>query len=139
MAGISEIFCDTSFFYASLDSKDVDHDQAVAIAEMIADQSIVCYATWDVISETLTLLRYRAGYEAAKVFIHDVLPTLELVEYDQDLRDEALRLFEQYNQDHRLSYCDCVSYVVVTKLLGHLPCAAFDEDFQTLGLHLVRV
>ena len=139
MEGISELFCDTSFFYASLDKRDVDHEQAISIAQMIADHATVCYTTWDVISETLTLLRYRAGYEAAMVFVHDIIPTLEVVDYGEGLRNEALRVFEKYNQDHRLSSCDSISYVVVTRLLGHLPCAAFDDDFQSLDLQVIRI
>lgn len=43
-------------------------------------------------------------------------------------------MFRRYGQDHRLSLCDAISFVVVTTLLGRMPCLAFDEDFRRLGL-----
>jgi hypothetical protein len=30
--------------------------------------------------------------------------------------------------------CDAISFVLITTLLEHMPCFAFDEDFRRLGL-----
>lgn len=34
----------------------------------------------------------------------------------------------------RLSFCDAISYVVVSGLLGGVPGLSFDKDFRSLGL-----
>jgi hypothetical protein len=36
-----------------------------------------------------------------------------------------------------LSFCDAISFVVVTTLVDHMPCFAFDEDFRRLGLTVI--
>jgi len=53
------LFCDTSFFYACFDQHDVNHEQAKQLSEEGATVGSALYVTWDIISETLTLLRYR--------------------------------------------------------------------------------
>jgi predicted nucleic acid-binding protein len=50
---------------------------------------------------------------------------------------EAQQIFLTYGRDHRLSFCDAVTFVVVTTLLDHVPCFAFDEDFRSLGLQMI--
>jgi predicted nucleic acid-binding protein len=47
---------------------------------------------------------------------------------------EAEKIFTTYGRDHRLSFCDAISFVVVTMLLDHSLCFTFDEDFRGLGL-----
>jgi predicted nucleic acid-binding protein len=63
-----------------------------------------------------------------------VKPGLRIVTYGDRVRDEAEQIFRTYARDHRLSFCDAISFVVVTSLLNHLPCFTFDEDFRALGL-----
>ena len=90
--------------------------------------------TWDIISETVTLLRYRRNFQAAFAFLTDVKPNLHIVADGDRVRDEAEQLFRAYARDHPLSFRDALSFVVVTTLLNHAPCLTFDEDFRTLGL-----
>ena len=33
---------------------------------------------------------------------------------------------------------DIISFLLVTKVLGNIPCLAFDDDFEKLGLTVVR-
>ena len=90
--------------------------------------------TWDVVSETATLLRYRHTFGSAWTFLSEVKPTLRLVPYGDGTRVEAEEVFRVYAKKQRMSYCDSVSSVIVTSLLDNLPCLAFDHDFQRLGL-----
>jgi len=133
MALPSRVFCDTSFFYACLDPRDVNHDRA---SEMVADaaEGTRLFTTWDIISETATLLRYRRHYSAAVSFLDEVTPGLQIATYGDRVREDAVHVFKQFGLDHRLSFCDALSFVVVTTLLDHMPCVAFDEDFRALGL-----
>jgi predicted nucleic acid-binding protein len=130
----ARVFCDTSFFFACLDPRDANHELARQIVSDAAETGSDFYTTWDIISETVTLLRYRSGYRAAMAYLDDVKPELRVVGYGDALRTEAEEIFRMYGRDHRLSFCDAVSFVVVTTLLEHMPCVAFDEDFRALGL-----
>lgn len=130
----SLVFCDTSFFYACLDPNDVNHMRARLLVEESAASGTTWCTTWDIVSETVTLLRYRRHFRAALAFLSDVKPDLQLVSYGDRVRDETERMFRTYARDHRLSFCDAISFVVVTSLLDHVPCFTFDEDFRRLGL-----
>ena len=90
--------------------------------------------TREVVSETLTLLRYRTGARAALTFLDLVVPTLELVETDAEAHDLAAAVFRRLAPRRRLSYCDALSFVVVRRFLDDMPCLAFDRDFRALGL-----
>ena len=128
------LFCDTSFFYACLDPKDANHARARALVTESASVGATFCTTWDIISETVTLLRYRRNFQAALAFLTDVKPNLHIVAYGDLVREEAEQLFRAYARDHRLSFCDALSFVVITTLLNHAPCLSFDDDFRSLGL-----
>jgi predicted nucleic acid-binding protein len=134
MAFPPRLFCDTSFFYACFDPRDVNHQQANALAVEAAEADSALYVTWDVISETLTLLRYRRSQREALTCLADITPNLHIVNYGDSIRAEAEQIFRRYGRDHKLSYCDAVSFVVVTTLLDSIPSLAFDADFRALGL-----
>ena len=127
-------FCDTSFFYACLDPNDANHARARILVEESASAGTTWCTTWDIVSETVTLLRYRRHFLAAITFLSEVKPKLRIVPYGDRIRDEAEHIFRTYARDHRLSFCDAVSFSVVTSLLDHVPCFTFDEDFRRLGL-----
>jgi predicted nucleic acid-binding protein len=132
-----KLFCDTSFFYACFDPKDANYDKAQdKVAEAALAGTTLC-VTWDIISETVTLLRYRRNFYAAVTFLSEVKPRLQIVMYGDRVRNEAEQIFREYGRDHRLSFCDALSFVIVTTLLDHMPCLAFDEDFRRLGLTLL--
>jgi predicted nucleic acid-binding protein len=130
----SRLFCDTSFFYACLDSDDANHERAKELNDEAATLAVTFFTTWDVVSETVTLLRYRKGFRTALTFLEEVKPNLNVVEYGQRVRMEAEQIFRRRARSRRLSFCDAISFVVVTTLLDHMPSLAFDEDFRALGL-----
>lgn len=137
MALPSRLFCDTSFFYACLDPNDTDHDRAEELTDDAAVSAVAFFTTWDIVSETITLLRYREGFRRAVTFLDDVKPHLTIVEYGGPVRDEAEQIFRQRGARRRLSFCDAISFVVVTSLLDDMPCLAFDRDFRALGLTVI--
>lgn len=131
------IFCDTSFFYACLDPRDAHHPDARLLVPRVAQEGVALATTWDIVGETVTLLRYRAGHAPALAFLDQLYPRLRLVDYGAEVRAQALAVFRRYGVEHRLSFCDAISFVVVTTLLDRMPCLAFDEDFRRLGLTVV--
>jgi hypothetical protein len=80
MAGAAEarpslpglVFCGTSYFYACADTDDMHHRGALALAGEAAGRWTQLWTTWDVISETVTLLRHRHSSAAALGFLDDV-------------------------------------------------------------------
>ena len=133
----SKIFCDTSFFYASISKKDVNHQEAKRRLTYSVKNKILFVTTWDIISETLTLLRYRSSYKDAIEFLDNILPNIEIVNYDDSVRDEAKDVFRKFGRDKSLSFCDAISFVIVSKVLDGIPCFSFDEDFTKLGLTII--
>jgi predicted nucleic acid-binding protein len=134
MALPSRLFCDTSFFYACLDPKDTNHDRAEELTADAVASAAAFVTTWDIVSESVTLLRYRIGFRSALRFLDDIKPNLMIVEYDRDVRDQAEQIFRRRARGRRLSYCDAISFIVVVTLLNRMPCLAFDRDFRALGL-----
>jgi predicted nucleic acid-binding protein len=69
MAVAARVFCDTFFFYACFDQHDVNHERAKQISDEAAVVGSALYVIWDIISETVTLLRYRRSYREALTFL----------------------------------------------------------------------
>jgi len=131
---LRRVFCDTSFFYSCLDPREVFHGRALELATQAAKANTILSSTWDVFSETLTLLRYRRSYRAAIEFLDEFKPKLDIVLYDHTVRAAAEEVFRRYGAERRLSFCDAISFVVVTTMLDNVPCLSFDQDFRALGL-----
>ncbi len=132
-------FCDTSFFFAALVDEDANYDRAGDALVFCEKNKITLCTTWDVISETVTLLRYRASYRLALQFLDIIKPSLLMVRYDDSVRKAAETVFRKLGEDRRLSYCDALSYVVVTSILRGIPSLSFDKDFRGLGLTVYPV
>ncbi len=128
------VFCDTSFFFAALYPGDANYDRAGNILAECLEQTVTLHTTWDVVSETVTLLRYRASYTTAVQFLDVIKPTLAIVRYDDSVRSAAEAVFKKHSRDKKLSYCDALSFVIITALLDNTPCLTFDHDFRSLGL-----
>ena len=133
-----QAFCDTSFIFASLYPKDVNYEKAGQILKEALTQEITLYTTWDIVSETATLLLYRFSSKAALRFLDEIKPVLSIVYYDASVRKEAEQIFRLFVKDKRLSFCDAISYVVVTIVLKGIVCLTFDEDFSRLGLTTIH-
>jgi predicted nucleic acid-binding protein len=127
-------FCDTSFFFASLSPDDSNYAGSGEMLKYCKENKVTFYTTWDVISETVTLLRYRASYDLAVTFLDQIKPALLIVQYDDSVRTAAEEIFRQISKDKKISFCDAISYVVITHILNNIPCFTFDKDFRSLGL-----
>jgi predicted nucleic acid-binding protein len=137
MALPARLFCDTSFFYACFDQRDVNHEHAKDLSADAVAAGSRLFVTWDIISETLTLLRYRRSHREAVTFLTEIKPNLHIVNYAESVRAGAEQIFRRYGRDHKVSFCDAVSLVVVTTLLDDMPSFAFDDDFRGLGLTVI--
>lgn len=132
--GDTALFCDTSFFFASLTSADPCHARARAVLLTLQNSRLL--TTRDIVSETVTLLRYRAGYRLAADFLNRVKPGLELISTDDFVFDEAEKIFKKFSRDKKLSFCDCISFVILTTRLKDVKVLTFDADFRRFGFSL---
>ncbi|MBI4373520.1 MAG: type II toxin-antitoxin system VapC family toxin [Deltaproteobacteria bacterium] len=128
------LFCDTSFFFASLVPADPNHFKAKEALDVYKTARLT--TTWDIIGETVTLLRYRGNYNLAVQFLDKVRPHLELVSYDASVREETVKVFRKHASDKRLSFCDCLSFVILSIFLEDVPVLTFDRDFKQFGFSL---
>jgi predicted nucleic acid-binding protein len=132
-----DAFVDTSFWFAALDARDRNHAPAERLAEAANNERVRFHTTREVVSETLTLLRYRTGARASLIFLDDVVPTLHVIDATAELHSIAQAVFRKLAPHRRLSYCDALSFVVVRRILKDAQCLAFDRDFRALGLAVV--
>jgi predicted nucleic acid-binding protein len=95
MALPPRLFCDTSFFYACLDPDDTNHERAQELTADAITSATTFVTTWDIISETVTLLRYRLGFRPAMRFLDEIKPNLLIIDYSQDVRDRAEQMFRR--------------------------------------------
>lgn len=131
------VFCDTGFLYASLARGDRYYHRAGELLEQCRDQRVRMFSTWEVVSETATLFVYRLHPRAAIDFLDTVKPELVLIPVTQPVLSEAEQVFRRHAKTRRLSFCDAISFVVVTTLLDNIPCLSFDADFKALGLTVI--
>ena len=131
------VFCDTGFLYAALARGDRHYERAGELLEECQHQRVRMFSTWEVISETVTLLTYRLHSQAGIGFLDTMKPVLSLVPVTEAVLTEAEQVFRRHVRSRRLSFCDAISFVVVTTLLDNIPCLSFDEDFSALGLTVI--
>jgi hypothetical protein len=129
---MKRILVDTGAWYAYLDEDDPDHQRVAPVLE----ENLPVLMTSDYIAdETLTLLRYRAGREAAVKF-GELLFSGQLCQLEHISRNDqrkAWQLFLKYH-DHCFSYTDCTSFVLMERLELEVA-IALDTDFRSYGLH----
>jgi predicted nucleic acid-binding protein len=133
------LFFDTSFLIALMYLKDEEHRKSEQFFYSVLETDISLYTTIDVISETITTLRYlrKIGYHLVKRFIEEIRPHL-LVRYPtKDDYQRVQDLYLKYAKDKEISFCDLVSYVIVKERLNNIPCLSFDSDFKQLGLNVL--
>ena len=138
LAGARSVFGDTSYFYALADSRDEHHWRALELSEGVAELRIEVATTWDVVVESVTLLRYRLGFQAASKFLAALDNGLIVFRPSEDDRQRAVEIFLSRSRDKELSLCDAMSYVIVSRHLDWAPCLTFDADFAALGLTILR-
>ena len=130
------IFIDTGAFLARHLSKDQYHTRAAEFWDVIRRRNETCATSNFVLDETLTLLGRRAGYSFAAKRARNIYTSQSLMILRPDNKDElkAIDFFEKYS-DHRLSFTDCVSIVLMQKS-NIKRVFSFDHHFQVLGFQL---
>ncbi len=126
-------FVDTSLWYALVDERDPNHDDAVALTATPGGP--LTTTNW-VFGETLTLTRTRLGHPVAVALGARLLNRTGLRIVRVGPRDEqhAWALFRRY-RDKDFSFTDCTSFAVMRRLrISHA--LAFDHHFRQMGFRV---
>lgn len=114
---MNAVFVDTAGWIACADGADPAHVRACKArdAALAAGQTLV--TTDFVVDETLTLLRFRLGLNAAEAWWQQVdrSPRLRWERVDTDRFEKARHLFFRY-RDKGFSFTDCTSFVVMREI-----------------------
>ena len=130
------IYIDTGAFLARHLSKDQYHSQANAFWDVIRNKSEKCVTSNFVLDETFTLLGRRAGYRFAAQRARNIYASesFDILQPSRDNELEAIGFFEKYS-DHRLSFTDCVSFVLM-KIKKIKRVFTFDHHFHLAGFQI---
>ncbi|MGQ9779614.1 MAG: type II toxin-antitoxin system VapC family toxin [Bacillota bacterium] len=106
-----KIFVDTSAWIALAAAKDPHHEAVASAWREMLGRGARPMTTSDMIAETITFLRYRAGHRAAVEFREAIREAVEkgclrLVWVDEELFAQAWTIFLRY-ADWDLSMADC--------------------------------
>lgn len=82
----SQIVKPTCLFRTTLDLHDRSYSRVRTLIRQTQERGIGVVTTWEVVVETLTLLRYHHSYLGRLALVRQVLPTLNLVSPDETER-----------------------------------------------------
>jgi predicted nucleic acid-binding protein len=130
------IYIDTGAFLARYLSKDQYHRQANTFWDIIRKKNEKCVTSNFVLDETFTLLGRRAGCSFAAQRARNIYASesLDILRPSQEDELEAIGFFEKYS-DHRLSFTDCVSFVLM-KIKKIKRVFTFDHHFHLAGFQI---
>lgn len=132
-----KIFIDTSAFLAILASDQNLHFQAKEILLELQQQHAIFFTSSFVLSETYTRIIYDLHLKIAEKF-HQMIISGEETGFmrvfwlDQLIDEEIYKIYKKFSE-HKLSYTDASSYLLVKKF--HLDAIfTFDRAFKKVGL-----
>ena len=109
---IEKIYVDTSAFYALLDRSDQYHEQAKHLWPSLLEDRISLLTSNYVVAESMSLIQYRLGFEAASLWYKDILGILNICWVDQTTHRRAYELWLGLGRS-RVSLVECTSYMVM--------------------------
>ena len=123
------ILVDTSALFALLDADDRHHSTASAYWMSAPDTTFVTHGY--AVSETISLVRARLGWDAVSSLVADVLARVAVEMVDRVLHDAALRIYVV--ERGGTSFVDRVS-IEFARRKGITRAFAFDPDLAAAGL-----
>jgi predicted nucleic acid-binding protein len=129
---MTSLFIDTGAWYALFNQRDMHHQRARAFFEGLKNQRIRLFTSDYIFDETLTLLRYHAGYQMARQFGEHFRRSKVICEgVTPEVRESAWQIFCDY-EDQAFSFTDCTSFALM-RMKNIQDVFAFDAHFQICG------
>lgn len=132
------VFVDTGAFAALYKAQDEHAAEAKAVWKGFQKENPMLYTSNYVISETIILLRVRAGFGVAKRFGDDIFSSaaVRIIRVNEHHESQAWALFKKYS-DHDFSFVDCCSFVLMQDM-RITKAFAFDHHFATMGFETLN-
>jgi predicted nucleic acid-binding protein len=131
------IFVDTAGWMMLADGADPMHRHAVTARDSWLEQGGLLVSTDFVLDETLTLIRFRLGLDAAEDWWNQVEDSARLVgEWIDPSRAEKARRWLSRWRDKEFSFTDCTSFVVMKDRRLRVALTS-DHHFAQAGFELV--
>lgn len=129
---MKRLFVDTGAWYALADRNDPDHQR---VAEFLKTQTLWLVTTNFVFDESVTLIRYRLGFTAAKTFGEQLLraSVANVLAVTRQDEAKAWEIFTRY-RDKSFSFTDCTSFAMMQRLKLD-SAVAIDADFRAFGMN----
>lgn len=129
---MKRLFVDTGAWYALADRNDPDHRR---VAEFLKTQTLRLVTTNFVFDESVTLIRYRLGFTAAKTFGEQMLraSVANVLAVTRQDEAKAWEIFTRY-RDKSFSFTDCTSFAMMQRLKLD-SAVAIDADFRAFGMN----
>lgn len=133
---MKSVFVDTSALIALLCQNDEFHETASRIMNKLCEDETIMVTSNYVINETIALIQRRISVAAACDFIVNYIPILK-INFIDEIEHNASNEFFLARRRSRLSFTDCSSFIVMTKLkISTAFC--FDKHFHQAGFKLVK-
>jgi predicted nucleic acid-binding protein len=130
----TQVFIDTSAFYAVLDRDDSNHRQAARIWAALLDGGAALVTTNYILVETCALVQHRLGLQAVRTFAEDMLPVTEVQWVGPEQHASALLTLLTANR-RQLSLVDCASFLFM-RAGGIRRAFAFDQHYREQGFEM---
>ena len=131
------LFVDTAGWMACADSADPAHRRSCVARDTALEARQSLITTDFIVDETLTLLRFRLGLDAAEAWWQQIdgSSRLRWERIDSVRFERARHLFFQY-RDKDFSLTDCTSFVIMRELrLTHA--ITTDRHFRQMGFQVL--
>lgn len=136
---VSEVFLDTSILYALIDRRDTHHAAADTAVTRLVRAHRLLVTTDYVVTEAANLANARSGHYVAERILDLIDQSSGIrLEWIGSLRFDAAKAFFRRHRDHRYSFTDCTSFVVM-KELNLLDALTTDSHFREAGFRLIEL
>jgi hypothetical protein len=134
---VRDAFVDTSVLYALIDRKDTHHAAMSELVQRLLGSRRRLTTSDYVICEAVNLANARAGHHVGARILELIERSSALsVEWVGSLRFEATKVFYRRHSDHRYSFTDCTSFVIMRELKIS-DVLTTDEHFREEGFHVL--
>ena len=131
------VFVDTSYFIALLNSRDANHQQAIAIQKQLQEENVIKITSEYVLLELgdgLSKLRFRSlASQLIRLVLQD--NTFTIIHASTTLFSQAFSLFEN-RSDKEWGMTDCASIVIMDELNLTVALTA-DHHFEQAGYQVL--
>jgi predicted nucleic acid-binding protein len=134
---VNPLFVDTAGWMACADAADPDHQTACAARDDWLEHSGLLITSDYVIDETLTLLRYRLGLDAAEQWWYDIAASRRVLHQliHEERAERARGIFFRY-RDKDFSFTDCTSFALMRELRIR-EALSTDKHFRQAGFQML--